>query len=750
MANGIIGKNLNDQPGDFPRTGRNSSSYLNITGAAVLIGILSVAASLYISFSSYSRAHKDTEQRYRNFYLKTARMIAADIESHVDLSDSAILKEIQDEWNRIKNRPPDEYLCIVDKNDRLILHTSHPNTIGNEVGKNTLIDQNKKPICNLHDIGVRKTDYVGGYISSSGQEQLAAFAIQHQRNWIIGVHRSHDILYREVAAGLNPLLIGSLVIFGLLIPVAILILYRTFYKTQKRHRATEDALRKNEEDLKITLNSIGDAVIAFDENGRITGMNPIAEQLTGWTFEDAKDLFIQEVFKIKYPESGEQKGNPFLEVISKGAVLQLPDNILLVSRDNNEYRVYNICTPKKNTAGEIIGAVLVFRDITGKFLMEEKLRQSQKMESIGQLAGGIAHDFNNLLSGIVGYSEALAFKLEDRPGLSTYTDGIIKISKRGADLTQKLLAFSRKGKTVSLEINIHHIINEIFSILERSIDKRISLTPRLEAENPNITGDPSLIQSALLNMAINARDAMPNGGILRIDTQNIELTENFCKNSAFEISAGPYLLVSVSDNGTGIEKETLKHIFEPFFTTKEFGEGTGLGLSAVYGTVVEHNGHIDVFSEPGKGTEFNIYFPTSKTQPLKTDSKEKEIYKGTGWILLVDDEQMIRTVGSELLQNLGFEVILAAGGNEGLKLYKEHREKIRLVILDIIMPDMNGIDCFCKIIEFDPGASVLLSSGFSNVPDISGLLDDGLKGFIHKPFTLPELSKILDNILNPS
>ncbi len=381
--------------------------------------------------------------------------------------------------------------------------------------------------------------------------------------------------------------------------------------------------------------------------------------------------------------------------------------------------------------------------------MEEQLRQSQKMEAIGQLAGGIAHDFNNQLMGIMGYAELLCKRLDD-PVLKKDAENILQSARRSSDLTSQLLAFSRKGKYLNVPVNVNKIIEEVISLLQHSIDKRIEIKRVLNVIPLMISGDPTQIQNAMLNLAINAKDALPSGGEIVFTTEKVRMEDVFF--SAEEKSnavKGDYIKICVMDDGIGIDDESKEHIFEPFFTTKQPGKGTGMGLASVYGTVKSHRGVISLDSRLGEGTVFTIFFPligdkaeaaTNETAPVKPGIKAK--------ILLVDDDEVIRTLVSRILCSLGHEVVTCNDGLEAVELYQRSWRETDLVILDMMMTRMNGRDAFLEMQAFNKDIKALLISGFSIEGEAQSLLDAGMKGFIQKPFSEELLAQELEKVLN--
>jgi PAS domain S-box-containing protein len=405
--------------------------------------------------------------------------------------------------------------------------------------------------------------------------------------------------------------------------------------------------------------------------------------------------------------------------------------------------VHDICGRGKlirdseDRALRIIGVVW---DITEHRLMEESLRQAEKMTAIGQLAGGIAHDFNNQLTSILGYADLLANRLED-PALNQFARNIKMSALRSADLTTQLLAFSRKGKFLNAPVDIHSIIGEVRELLKRSIDKRIDIHQHLDANPSVVKGDPTQLQNSLLNLALNARDAMPDGGKLIFSTSIAKCADVIDFKNDFP--AENCLEISVSDTGVGMDARTRARLFEPFFTTKEKGKGTGLGLASVYGTVSNHGGIIRVFSEVGKGSTFKIFLPVNNELPVRTheNSKPDSIpVGGTGRILLVDDESMVLRVAKDMLEMLGYDVTECVSPEMAMELYRKSWREFDLVIIDMVMPGMGGKELFRELRKINPEIKSFLASGYSLDGEAQQILDDGVLGFIQKPFNFNDVS----------
>ncbi len=412
---------------------------------------------------------------------------------------------------------------------------------------------------------------------------------------------------------------------------------------------------------------------------------------------------------------------------------------------NIKLRAYAI----KDEAGRILGLVGVHTDITGELRFKEQLRQVEKMEAVGQLAGGIAHDFNNQLAGIMGYADILKEEVQNNATALEYADAIMKSTQRAADLTSQLLAFSRKGNYLTVPVDLHKAIIDVITLLKHSIDKRISIHQELNAISANTMGDPTQLQNAILNLGLNARDAMKMGGILKFTTENIFIDEVYANTCKFVIDPGQYVMLSVSDTGEGMDEETQKRIFEPFFTTKEQGKGTGMGLAAVYGTVKSHKGAIQVQSNPEEGSVFSIYLPLVREKRLDSETKTIPIESSLqdAHILFVDDEETVCEAISQILTLSGFKLTTKKNGKEALEFYKLNWPNIDLVILDMVMPEMGGKETFIAMREINPDVLAFLSSGYSINGEAQSILDEGVKGFLQKPYRKNDLLAKIAEVL---
>jgi len=515
-------------------------------------------------------------------------------------------------------------------------------------------------------------------------------------------------------------------------------------KEMAKSKQAEMDLHNTNERIETILKSIQSGIIVIDVETRlITMANPAALAMISATQGEVVGRICHEFVCPR-----QQGACPIMDL---GESVDNRET-LLIKADGSQMDILKTVVPVILEGRKCL--LETFVDITErkqaqveKEKLENQLHQSQKMDAIGQLAGGVAHDFNNMLSGIMGAAQVLKkpkFNIDER-GLK-FVEMILEASERAADLTGKLLAFGRKGKNIFAPIDIHTIIDDVLAFLNSTIDKKIEISVNKNADKAIVIGDNSALQNSLLNLGINASHAMKNGGMLVIETRNITLSENYCSSSLFDLKPGEFIEIEVRDSGTGISPENVEKIFEPFFTTKKQGEGTGLGLASVYGTIQDHHGAINVYSEVGTGTVFHLYIPCGEEKEEK-EQKNEVLLSGVGQILLVDDEELIRVTSEYTLNNMGYEVILAENGLEAVDIFKEKFAEIDLVIMDMIMPEMNGSEASYKMKEIDPNCKIIISSGFTKDENLKELKKDGLLGFIQKPFRDYELSKLLTEIM---
>lgn len=499
--------------------------------------------------------------------------------------------------------------------------------------------------------------------------------------------------------------------------------------------------------LQATFDAIGEGVVATDIAGNIERMSHIALALSGCNAEECVGKAFDEVFLLYENEPREVISNIIQKVLSGDRSLSRNDVFILTSHDGREYSVTLTCTPILSEVACIEGAVVAFRDITDSVMLEEQLRQSQKMESIGRLAGGIAHDFNNMIGAITGTAEVMMLQLDEDSTMRCYAKRILNTADKAAELTSRLLAFARKSKSGNMSFNLELAVDEALDIIERSIDKRISVETSYCGGGTIISGDPPAIENAIINLCINARDAMPDGGRIILTTEVKPMFDE-SSSSRHGCAPGNYVVLSVKDTGIGMTEEIKEKIFEPFFTTKDEGKGSGLGLAAVYGSVKEHGGFIEVDTEVGMGTTIMVYLPVIKGKaPERLSEDVQGAPLGSGTILLVDDEEFLRDAGTLLLSSLGYDVLLAENGEEAVDIYRQKKDEIDLVVLDMIMPVMNGEDAFNEMKKINNKVKVIIASGFAGETGMSRLLARGLLGFLRKPFNRNDIATLIADCL---
>ncbi len=516
-------------------------------------------------------------------------------------------------------------------------------------------------------------------------------------------------------------------------------------KDREQRREAESNLADERERLMVTLRSIADGVISIDLDGRITMMNSAAEEITGWPLAEAGNLPVFQVLQLVNPESGDQYDAPPAEIFNQGHLVRLDQDVALVTRDGRQLLVAYSGSPMRDSKGHVVGAVLVFQDITARKRMEIEIQQSERIRSVGLLAGGIAHDFNNQLTGIMGNIGLAKMFLEPESKSYSYLDEAENAAMRSRDLTLQLLTFARGGSPVKKVSSIVGLITETSKFVLRgsAVDCRLKLDPELWP----IDFDEGQICQVMNNLLINAIQAMPDGGIITIMAQNHQLDHG----DGVPLPPGRYVMITIRDQGIGMTTNQLQKIFEPYFTTKK--EGRGLGLASCYSIISNHDGHISAESRPDQGTVFTIYLPASDKEipELAETTEKKKFDSGGGRILVMDDEEMIRAVSGGFLEHLGFQPSFAADGNEAIELYKQavnDNKPFVAVIMDLTIPGgMGGKNCVREILKINPEAKVIVASGYSNDPVMADFRQYGFSGVMVKPFSLDDFSEALQKIL---
>ncbi|KAF0143221.1 MAG: multi-sensor hybrid histidine kinase [Nitrospirae bacterium] len=488
------------------------------------------------------------------------------------------------------------------------------------------------------------------------------------------------------------------------------------------------------------IEETGESVMIANRGGIVEYVNPAFEEITGYHKDEikGKNLFTQ-IYPDEITDSA-------LKMIDRDKNMW-SGTVKNKKKDGREYYEYLSVIPIVDARGEVIRFVSIGKDITKERVLEDQLMQAQRMEVIGRLAGGIAHDFNNYMSAVLGHGELALDKLgEDDPARKNI-EIMISAANMAAILTKQLLAFSRKQAISPVVLNPNKSIEDMGKMLGRLIGENIELEIITSPELRNIKIDTGQFEQIIMNIVLNAKDAMPGGGKLKIETANVTFDEDYSK-AHLDAPPGEYVMISFSDTGVGMTGEIRGHIFEPFFTTKEKGKGTGLGLSTVYGIVKQNDGHIFVYSEPGMGTTFKVYLPRARADVEKKEEITDERPRGTETILIVEDQDTVRQLAAETLSGLGYTVLEAKEGLDALELCTRYHGKIALLLTDVVMPKMGGPELAEKIRVRQSEIKVIYMSGYTeNAIGHEGVLDKGIN-FISKPFTISKLAKLVRGVLD--
>ena len=513
-------------------------------------------------------------------------------------------------------------------------------------------------------------------------------------------------------------------------------------------KLTFEKLREQDEKYRTIIENIEEGFFEVDLSGDFTFFNNSVCNITGYS---AGELLGMNNREYTTPDNSQKMFNIMNKVYTTAEPSDVTD-IEIIRKDGTTITVELNAYLVQDQEGNPIGFRGVVRDVSQRLLaemekrkLENQLQQAQKMEAIGNLAGGIAHDFNNILMGMQGNTSLMLLNIDSGHPHYDKLKSIQKYIENGAALTKQLLGFARGGKYEVRATDLNELIEKTARMFGRT-KKEIKIHTSQLRDIWNVEVDQGQVEQVLLNIFVNAWHAMPEGGDLHLMTENVFIDDDF--NKPFKVETGKYIKISIIDTGAGMDKITQQRIFEPFFTTKEMGRGTGLGLASAYGIVKNHGGFIDVFSELRKGTTFSIYLPASEKEVMEEIDAAEIVLKGDETLLLVDDEEMIIEVGEEILQALGYKVLPAVSGKEALEIYKNKKDAIDMVILDMIMPGMGGGETYDNLKRINPDIKVLLSSGYSISGQAAEILERGCDGFIQKPFKLRQLSIKIREILD--
>jgi two-component system cell cycle sensor histidine kinase/response regulator CckA len=517
-----------------------------------------------------------------------------------------------------------------------------------------------------------------------------------------------------------------------------------FARDVTERKATEEARQREHAFVESLIDTAPIMVVVLDAEGHIVRFNDCAERITGYELEEV--LGESWIATLVPEEDRASVADLLLDAMCGAGMRGVVYRVRTKAGGLRDVLWYDqlLADPESGT----VGLLAIGQDVTEQRDLEQRLRQAEKMEAIGRLAGGIAHDFNNQLTAIMGWTDVLSHEAASAPELIECTDRIMVAVRRACDLTSQLLAYSRKGKIkgVTTAVDLHELVHEVVAILRRSLDKRIAIQLDLAAETSRTVGDPSQLGNALLNLALNARDAMPSGGTLRFATRTTVIPSGAPQAAGMpEVEPGRYVELTVADTGTGMNEETQKHVFEPFFTTKEEGRGTGMGLAAVYGTVKNHRGTIAISSAVAAGTTIRIGLPliasdaAGPVEPAPMPGLPIAPLR----VLLVDDDDLVREIVTRLLRQLGCQVVSFASGFDAVEHFRANASAVDVIVLDMVMPLLDGKSTFQALRRIAPDVRVVLVSGYSIDGEAQSLIEAGIAVFLQKPFRLATLADAL-------
>ncbi len=694
---------------------------------ALVLCALSVVGSLAIGWATYRASRAETERRLQRLYLAEAQLAVGQADRNRDLPDDELLASMEAAW--LRGQPAqDEYLCVFDEQGRLLAHTARPETIGHFVGDNRLLgDEGDRT---LADLTGEDTHYLGDYVSSAGQLQVAAFHPVPGRDWTLGIHRPKVSVVQEARAGLRSLAIGFRVVCGFMLPLSLLVLFVVVVRALRARDAADEALHRSELQHRAIAEDMPNLLCRFRPGCVLTYVNEAYATYFGRTRREMVGLS----FLTLIPE---EQGAALMEQLSSLTpevdTCDTEHEVVAADEEPRWQRWTNRALFDER--GVLIEYQAVGEDVTERRRLQARLEQATRMEAIGRLAGGVAHDLNNMLTPILGCASILAEELADRPEQAELADEIGQAGRRARGVVQQLLAFGRKQTLTRRTVKLDEVLRDLEPMLRRTIREDVRIEVACAPNLPPIHGDSGQLEQVMLNLVLNAQDAMPAGGTMRLRLLVHSST------GTDDLAPGEHLVLEVEDEGSGMTEEIRARVFEPFFTTKE-EQGTGLGLSSVFGIVKQHGGSVLCESEPGSGTVFRVFLPVQPSPDVAVpgiDSLDDLLdIQDTGRILLVEDDPMVRRLAHRILGRSGFEVLEAADAAAALEVAATLAEPPDLLLTDVVMPGLSGPELFESLSRRWPDLAVLFISGYPTETTPEFDLSDGAKS-LRKPFTAAAL-----------
>lgn len=719
----------------------------SLSTIALSLCVVAIVGSLALGRSTFNQMSVEIEKQILQHDYTRAQLLASLAEPIHGLSDSTLLVRISEMWEKEHNPSEDDYICIIDSSGTLLLHTSAPQTVGNYAGRNYLVShEDTRDTSTLGKLVDSGNSYMGGYISSAGQKQIAAFSPIPDRGWAIGVHRSHEVVNDLISKQLRSQFWSMLIISLGIIPISFGLVFLAFLRIHRGQKLVEQELIASEHANRAITQTAADAIITIDSKGQVISWNEAAERIFGYPAtqmvgsdlsaiigEPNLDMHRQAVMNRSESDYSQIIGKVVELSAQNAAGEEVPVELSLSSwKSGNDVRYTSIV----RDISERRQAEAQRHDL------EIQLRQAHKLEAIGTMAGGIAHDFNNILQAQFLYTGILERQLADDSKLKEYLHFIVDAGKRARDLVRQILNFSQQSEVEYEVLPLQNIIVDSLELIKAALPSSIHLEQDIDLDAAPVNCDEQQIQQILLNLCNNARQAIGEDAG-EIGVSFIELqTENYSDVAKNHFASARGVELTVRDNGCGMSLETQKKIFDPFFTTKEPDQGSGLGLAATYGIVKDMGGEIDVVSNLGRGSSFKIWLPTVDEQDLQ--AVEEVAIKDTRIVqsvLFIDDEAAIRESAQAVLEREGYRVVTEPSGKEGLSRLAAGNETFDVIVTDYTMPGMSGLEFSRKALELFPEVTVIVMSGNVDRNLLEGCKQLGIKTVLQKPWTEETLLK---------